>query len=172
MFAGKNLGNIGSLVSSGFFNNMITFQDTSFFLINQYLATIPLLKKQNELILKNNKDFYDKFRFEYSENIDLKNKLSELNNEKKRLKNIIINLDKKLKNNNVSDKIENKNGKEEMRKISPYRKRHRRKKSEIINKYECSYPNCQKRYLTKCSLNMHIRLKHRIETKFDVNLDN
>ena len=114
MFAGKNLGNIGSLVSSGFFNNMITFQDTSFFLINQYLATIPLWKKQNELILKNNKDFYDKFRFEYSENIDLKNKLSELNNEKKRLKNIIINLDKKLKNNNVSDKIENKNGKEEM----------------------------------------------------------
>ena len=161
MFAGKNLGNIGSLVSSGFFNNMITFQDTSFFLINQYLATIPLRKKQNELILKNNKDFYDKFKFEYSENIDLKNKLSELNTEKKRLKNIIINLDKKLKNN-----------KEEMRKISPYRKRHRRKKSEIINKYECSYPNCQKRYLTKCSLNMHIRLKHRIETKFDVNLDN
>ena len=171
MIAGKNLGNIGSLFSSKILNDKITFQDASFFLINKYLEINILRKKQNDIIQKNNKDFYDKYKSEYVENIELRNKLSELTNEKKRLKNIIINLDKKLKNNNDSDK-KNKNSKNDGHKISPYRKRYRRKKSEITNRYECSFPNCHKKYLTKCSLNVHIRLKHPIQNKSNVNLDN
>jgi len=171
MFEGKNLVNIGTPFSSGILNDIIAFQDITFFLINKYLETNIIRKKQKELILENNKDFYDKYKIEYKENIDLKEKLIELTNEKKRLKNKIINLEKKLKNNDVSDKKENKTIKEGMLKISPYRKRYRRKKSEIINRYECSFPNCQKKYLTKCSLNMHIKIKHQIQTKFDAKLD-
>ena len=86
MFAGKNLGNIGSLFSPKILNDKITFQDASFFLINKYLETNILRKKQNDIIQKNNKDFYDKYKSEYVENIELRNKLSELTNEKKDLK--------------------------------------------------------------------------------------
>ena len=35
-----------------------------------------------------------------------------------------------------------------------------KQKHEINNIYNCSFPNCDKSYPTKCSLNMHIKLKH------------
>ena len=163
MIGGKNLENFGGLLPFGFFNNTISFQDTPFVLFNQCFAKNIITKKQKDFIIQNNKEFYMKFKEIYKQNQELKSKLSQLIEEKKKLKNIIINLDKKLKKSNLlNNKKNNKINKENICKISPYKKRHRRKKSEINNNYECSFPNCNKKYLTKCSLNMHIRLKHQI----------
>jgi len=163
MIVGRNLENFEDLLPLGFFNNTISFQDTPISLLNQCFSLNIITKKQKDFIIQNNKEFYEKFKEIYKQNTELKSKLSKLTEEKKKLKNIIINLDKKLKKNNLSDsKKNNKINKENICKISPYKKRHRRKKSEINNKFECSFPNCNKRYLTKCSLNMHIRLKHQI----------
>ena len=106
-------------------------------------------------------------------NKELKNKLDELTTEKKRLKNNIINLDKKLKKNiYLNNNEKNKNNKEKSSNFSPYRKRIRRKKVEINDNYECTFPNCNKKYLTKCSLNMHIKLKHKKEKLDEGNKDN
>ena len=166
MIAGKNLENFGGPLTLGIFNNVISFQDTTLLLLNQCLVNNIINKQQKDFVIQNNKEFYDKFKTLYKQNIALKSKLCELTAEKKKLKNIIINLDKKLKNNNLLDKEnkENNNNKinDNTPKISPYRKRYRRRKSEIINNYECSFPNCCKKYLTKCSLNMHIKLKHQM----------
>lgn len=166
MIAGKNLENFGGPLTLGIFNNVISFQDTTLLLLNQCWVNNIINKQQKDFVIQNNKEFYDKFKTLYKQNIALKSKLCELTAEKKKLKNIIINLDKKLKNNNLLDKEnkENNNNKinDNTPKISPYRKRYRRRKSEIINNYECSFPNCCKKYLTKCSLNMHIKLKHQM----------
>ena len=162
MIAGKNLENFGGPLTLGIFNNVISFQDTTLLLLNQCLVNNIINKQQKDFVIQNNKEFYDKYKTIYKQNIALKSKLSELKAEKKKLKNIIINLDKKLKNNNLSDKENNNKINDNITKISPYRKRYRRKKSEIINNYECSFPNCSKKYLTKCSLNMHIKLKHQM----------
>ncbi len=43
----------------------------------------------------------------------------------------------------------------------PKRKRHRRKACEIDRKYACPHHNCDKRYGSEDSLNLHIRLKHK-----------
>ena len=166
MIAGKNLENFGGPLTLGIFNNVISFQDTTLLLLNQCLVNNIINKQQKDFVIQNNKEFYDKFKTIYKQNIALKSKLCELTAEKKKLKNIIINLDKKLKNNNLLDKENKENNnntiKDNTPKISPYRKRYRRRKNEIINNYECTFPNCCKKYLTKCSLNMHIKLKHQM----------
>jgi len=163
MIAGKNLENFGGFLPLDFFNNIISFQDTPLLLLNYHLVNNIINKQQKDFIIQNNKEFYAKFKTIYKLNMELKNKLCELTAEKKKLKNIIINLDKKFKNNNLScKKNNNKKINDNTTKISPYRKRHRRKKSEINNNYECPFANCNKKYLTKCSLNMHIRLKHQM----------
>lgn len=87
------------------------------------------------------------------------------------MKNNIINLDKKFKKINLSNNNENINTSfTQKAKSALYRKRIRRKKIEINNKYECTFPGCNKGYLSKCSLNMHIKLKHQINIQNDVNL--
>ncbi len=171
MIAGKNLENLGGLLPLGFFNDVISFRDTTLLLLNQCLVNNIINKQQKDFVIQNNKEFYDKYKTIYKQNIALKSKLCELTAEKKKLKNIIINLDKKLKKINLSDENENGNiSVIEKVKTSPYRKRIRRKKIEIINKYECTFPGCNRGYLSKCSLNMHIKLKHQINIQNDVAL--
>ena len=173
MFAGKNLENFGGLLPFWLFNNFNIFQDTPFFKSKQSLTSNIITKKQKDFIITNNKEFYVKFKNEYNQNKELKNKYDELINEKKKLKNTIINLDKQLKNNHLSDNQENNynnTGKEFN--ITPFRKKIRRKKSELDCKYECSFPHCNKKYFSKCSLNKHIKIKHQINNTDTSNLYN
>jgi len=162
MIPGKSLENFGGLFPLGLFNNNISLQDARFLFAKYYLASSIITNAQKNFIIQNNKEFYTKYKNIYAQNIDLKNKLSVLSNEKKRLKNIIINLDKKVKNKNLSNSKENeKISSQKMTKIEPYSKRIRRKKIEINDKYFCTFPGCNKGYFSKCSLNMHIKLKHK-----------
>ena len=171
MIPGKSLENLEGFLPFGLFNNNISLQDINLLLSNQFLSTNIITKTQKEFIIKNNKEFFIKFKNVYLQNVDLTNKLNKLREERKRLKAIIINLDKKLKKINLSDENENGNiSVIEKVKTSPYRKRRRRKKIEIINKYECTFPGCNRGYLSKCSLNMHIKLKHQINIQNDVAL--
>ena len=173
MIPGKSLGNFSELLSLGLFNNLISFQDTPILIPNPFLLSNIIIKKQKEFIISNNQVFYEKYKDLYMQNVELKNKLEELITEKKRLKNNIINLDKKLKKNiYLNNNEKNKNNKEKSSNFSPYRKRIRRKKVEINDNYECTFPNCNKKYLTKCSLNMHIKLKHKKEKLDEGNMDN
>ena len=162
MIPGKSLENFGGLYPLGLFNNNISLQDTRFLLAKYYLASNIISNAQKDFIIQNNKEFYSKYKNIYAQNIDLKNKLSVLLNEKKRLKNIIINLDKKVKNQNLSNIEENeKISSQKTTKIEPYAKRIRRKKKDINDKYFCTFPGCNKGYFSKCSLNMHKKLKHK-----------
>ena len=171
MIAGKRIGNLEGFLPLGLLNNNISLQDINLLLSNQFSSTNIITKTQKEFIIKSNKEFFIKFKNVYLQNEDLTNKLNKLREERKRLKTIIINLDKKLKKINLSTEKENGNiSIVKNVKNSPYRKRIRRKKIEIINKYECSFPGCNRGYLSKCSLNMHIKLKHQINIKNDVNL--
>ena len=163
MIEGKNIKSFGGPSPLEIFNNMIQFQDIPFLIKNQFLLANTIISKaQKEFINKSNTEFFTKFKIIYMKNIELNNKLNELIAERKRLKDIIIKLDKKLKNKNIinndikndNDSLINKNI------ITPYRKRKRRKKIEISNKYYCTFPNCDKGYPSKCSLNKHIKLKH------------
>ena len=171
MIAGKRIENLEGFLPLGLLNNNISLQDINLLLSNQFSSTNIITKTQKEFIIKNNKEFFIKFKNVYLQNEDLTNKLNKLREERKRLKTIIINLDKKLKKINLSAEKENGNiSVVKNVKNSPYRKRIRRKKIEIINKYICSFPGCNRGYLSKCSLNMHIKLKHQINIKNDVNL--
>ena len=171
MIPGKNLENLEGFRPLVLFNNNISLQDINLLLSNQFSSTNIITKTQKEFIIKNNNEFFIKFKSVYLQHVDLTNKLNKLKEEKKRLKTIIINLDKKLKKANLSEEKENSNI-SVIKKVknSPYRKRIRRKKIEIINKYECTFPGCNRGYLSKCSLNMHIKLKHQINNQNDVNL--
>ena len=171
MIPGKSLENLEGLLPLGLFNNNISLQDNNLLLSNQYLPTNIITKTQKDFIIENNKEFYNKFKNAYLQNKDLKDKLNKLLEEKKGLKKNIINLDKKFKKINLSNNNENINTSfTQKAKSALYRKRIRRKKIEINNKYECTFPGCNKGYLSKCSLNMHIKLKHQINIQNDVNL--
>ena len=129
MIPGKSLENLERFWSFGLFKNNISLQDINLLLSNQFLSTNIITKTQKEFIIKNNKEFFIKFKNVYLQNVDLTNKLNKLREERKRLKAIIINLDKKLKKINLSDENENGNiSVIEKVKNSPYRKRIRRKK--------------------------------------------
>ena len=171
MISGKSLENLEGFWPLGLFNNNISLQDISLLLSNKYLSMNFITKTQKDFIIENNKEFFIKFKSAYLQNEDLKNKLNKLLEEKKRLKKIIINLDKKIKKINLSNNKDNGNiSAIENAKNSPYRKRIRRKKIDIINTCECTFPGCNKGYLSKCSLNMHIKLKHQMNIQNDVNL--
>ena len=152
MIAEKNLEEFGNLLQSEFLNYFDSFRDISFLNTNVNLLPNIITKKQKDFIIKNNKEFYDKLKIVYLQNEELKHQLIELKTEQQKLKNTIINLDKKFKKNIIS--------KEKIYIINSYRKRNRRKKVELNKNYECYFPNCNKRYLTKSSLNLHIKLKH------------
>ena len=133
---------------------------------NHKFESIIITKKQKNFIIENNKRFHKEFQKAYIENIELKKKFNEINSEKLRLKEKIIRLEKKMKlldkvskneiNNNgvyVNNKYKN------IVSYSDKRKRIRRKKTEIVNKYNCTYPDCVKSYPSNSSLNKHIKLK-------------
>ncbi len=133
---------------------------------NSQFKPIKITKKQKDFIIRNNKDFYKQFKKEYMNNIELKNKLDEIITEKNRLKQIINKLGQK-KNysnylNNINDITNSYIYTNSFNSITDYikNKRKRRKKKEIIKKYNCTFPNCDKIYSSKGSLNMHIKLKH------------
>ena len=165
MIPGKSLNNFSELLSLGLFNNLISFQDTPVLIPNPFLLSNIIIKKQKEFIISNNQVFYEKYKDLYMQNVELKNKLEELITEKKRLKNNIINLDKKLIKEDLEDKKQN-NKISTFKKniIEPYRKRIRRKRIEINTRYECTFTGCNKRYLSKCALNMHIKIKHSLNS--------
>ena len=173
MIPGKSLDNFSEFLSLGLFNNLISFQDTPILIPNPFLLSNIIIKKQKEFIISNNQVFYEKYKDLYMQNVELKNKLEELITEKKRLKNNIINLDKKLIKEDLDDKKQNNkisNFKKNI--IEPYRKRIRRKRIEINTRYECTFTGCNKRYLSKCALNMHIKIKHQLNGQKNSDLYN
>ena len=160
MIPGKSLDNFSELLSLGLFNNLISFQDTPILIPNPFLLSNIIIKKQKEFIISNNQVFYEKYKDLYMQNVELKNKLEELITEKKRLKNNII----KKQNNKISTFKKNI--------IEPYRKRIRRKRIEINTRYECTFTGCNKRYFSKCALNMHIKIKHSLNGQKNSDLYN
>ena len=123
-------------------------------------------KKESELIIQTNKTFFKEFSKLYNENILLKNKLAKALEEKKKLNQYINKQEQEIiKTNKINGEIivEENNGKiiaEKKMELYRKRKRQRRKKSEVVCLYNCSFLNCNKSYPSKGSLNMHIKLKH------------
>ena len=161
-----------------FQSNIFSSQDNLNSLQNKQDKSIYITKKQKEFIIENNKSFYIEYKKLYKKNLENKKKLNEFINEKKRNNEIIINLEQKIEksnnlNNNEINNINN-NINENIIKYTPYikRKRIRRKKKEIITKFSCNFPNCNKSYPTKCSLNMHIKLKHQQKNSDNLNNEN
>ena len=141
-------------------------------------GTFPILFSDNvvpmqkEFIKKTNNSFFNEFVKLYEKNMFLKSQLNEILKEKNKLSQIIIKLEKEKKK-------KNKEGKEiELNDIMNinyenmifYRKskKVRRKKKDINYIYNCFFPNCNKSYPRKNSLNLHIKLKH----KNDINSKN
>lgn len=148
-------------------NNIISNQDNINLESNQQFSSLFITKNQKEFIFRNNKSFFNDFIKTYKKNVELKNELKELISEKDNLYRKIIKLESKINNKSkLNNKEINSNNKEinnnDINNVIPYnkRKRRRRKKEEIIKKYNCTFPNCDKIYPSKCSLKMHIRLKH------------
>ena len=137
-------------------------------------------KKESELIIQTNKTFFKEFSKLYNENILLKNKLAKALEEKKKLNQYINKQEQEIiKTNKINGEIivEENNGKiiaEKKMELYRKRKRQRRKKSEVVCLYNCSFVNCNKSYPSKGSLNMHIKLKHKQEGfyKFRTNISN
>ena len=79
-----------------------------------------------------------------------------------------INEDMKKEENNDMDVIL-----KNQDRLTYYRKkkRIRRKKNEIIYAYNCNFPNCNKSYPTKGSLNMHIKLKHKNDLVYNFDVE-
>ena len=155
------------------------FQDNIYSSINHRIIPNYITLKEEEFIIKNNKYFYKEYKELYKKNIELKNKLNEIIEEKKILNDKInkflqqnkkfIDLNnKELFNNNSNDKNDYIN----IIKSFIKTKRKRKKKAEIIKKYNCSFPNCDKSYPSKGSLNMHIKLKHQKIYSFNFLKDN
>ena len=167
MLKEKNLDYFGNSFQMHFQNNMFSNQDNINLELNQQIELFKITKKEKDFITRNNKSFYKEFKNILLKNIELRNKLNELIAEKKRLYDIIIKMEHRIQNSNNLDykevKSKSQNIKNNMSNIIiPYnkRKRIRRKKTEITNIYKCDFPNCDKSYPSKSSLNMHIKLKH------------
>ena len=149
-----------------FQNNNNSIQDKEKSSSNSQFKPIKITKKEKDFIIRSNKGFYKEFKKAYMKNIELKNKLNEIITEKNRLKQTINKLEQKKSYsnylNNINDITNSNIYINSFNSITNYikNKRKRRKKKEIINKYNCTFPNCDKIYSSKGSLNMHIRLKH------------
>ena len=147
---------------------------------NHHLIYPNISKKEKELIIQTNKSFFKEFSKLYNENILLKNKLAKALEEKKKLNQYIIKHEQeiiKTNKNNGEIIMDENNGKiiaEKRMELYRKRKRQRRKKSEVVCLYNCSFVNCNKSYPSKGSLNMHIKLKHKQEGfyKFRTNISN
>ena len=157
----KNQENLNDSFSQHTKKYLISNQDNIYPGFNQQNPILYISKKEKEFITQNNKLFYKEFKILFRKNIELKNKLNEINTEKKRLYDIIIKKEQIFNNFNTINK-DNLNKDNISISFIPYnkKKRIRRPKNEINNIYNCSFPNCDKSYPTKCSLNMHIKLKH------------
>jgi len=157
-----------------FQSNLNHIQDNLYSSINHQIMSNYITPKQEEFIIKNNKVYYKEYKKLYQKNIELRNKLNEIMEEKKSLNDKINKILQQNKNftdiNNKELFNNNSNNKNHyINIINSYikTKRKRRKKAEIISKYNCSYPNCDKTYPSKGSLNMHIKLKH--QKKYSLN---
>ena len=173
MLGEKNIEVLQNPLQIKFQNNIISNQDIINLESNQQISPLFITNNQKEFIIRNNKSFFNDFKKTYKENIELRNKLREIISEKKNLFRKIIKMEEdKIKNTKLNSQEINSNKRErnnnDINLFIPYnkRKRRRRKKKEIINKYNCNFPNCDKRYPSKCSLNMHIRLKHMHKNKY------
>ena len=145
-------------------NPLNQYQDKLRFDLNQHILATNITKKQRDFVIENNKYFFGEFCKLYTKNILLQSKLKELLIEKKKLSQI---LNKQEQQSHIKNSI--KNNEREIAKnkilseiIDPYfkKKRKRRKKNELINTHNCPYPNCEKSYPSKGSLNMHVKIKH------------
>lgn len=157
-----------------FQNNVIPIQDNiNIDMDNQKLSN-NINQMNKEYITKKNKLFFKKLEKLYIKNILLKNKLNQILNEKKILNQLIIKLENKIKNSKKENKGKNGNNEDKTLNIEVYKKkkRKRRKKCEIKNIYSCSFNNCNKKYPSKSSLNMHIKLKHQKEKKYNFDNEN
>ena len=150
---------IGVSFPLSFPRNIIPNQDILNMDFNQQFISSNLTKTQKDFIIKTNKSFFEEFINLYTKNILLKAKLNEILNEKKNLSQKILKLEEQRKKSIKLNK-ERKDTIEDTFKFYRKSKRIRRKKSEITYLYQCDFPHCQKRYPTKGSLNMHIKLKH------------
>ena len=157
-----------------FQNNVIPIQDNiNIDMDNQKLSN-NINQMNKEYITKKNKLFFKKLEKLYIKNILLKNKLNQILNEKKILNQLIIKLENKIKNSKKENNGKNGNNEDKTLNIEVYKKkkRKRRKKCEIKNIYSCSFNNCNKKYPSKSSLNMHIKLKHQKEKKYNFDNEN
>ena len=160
-------------ISMSFPKDIIPIQDKLDINLNQQFTSSNITKKEKDFIIKTNKSFFYEFGKLYTKNLLLKARLNELLNEKKKLNQIILKKENKIKKKNnekENEKINDNNNKNDN--IMQYykkRKRIRRKKNEIINSYFCEFPNCNKSYPTKGSLNMHIKLKHQQDISYNFN---
>ena len=150
-----------------FSKDIIPIQDKLNIDLDQKIIFSIISKKERDFIIKTNKSFYHEFGKLYSKNILLKAKLNELLKEKKSLSQIIIKKEQQIKKDKKKKKeeiysVEENNNNKSINIMQYYRKkkRIRRKKKEINYIYNCNFPNCNKKYPTKGSLNMHIKLKH------------
>ena len=149
-------------------NDIIPLQAKLNMDLNQQILSLNMAEKQKnfDFIKKTNKSFFQKFGKLYSKNIILKAKLKDLCEEKKKLNQRIIKLEKQRGKDFKIEKEKKVGNSKDIHKkaniLSFYRKkkRIRRKKSEIKYIYSCDFPFCKKRYPTKGSLNMHKKLKH------------
>ena len=120
--------------------------------------------EQKEFIVNTNYSFFNEFVKLYTKNMFLKSQLNEILKVKKKLSQIIIKLEQEKKKKNKEGKeIEiNDNMNINYEHMIFYRKtkKIRRKKKDIIYIYNCYFPNCNKSYPRKNSLNLHIKLKH------------
>ena len=158
-----------------FQNNVIPIQDKINIDKDNHIILNKIDQMNKEYITKKNKRFFGYLEKLYIKNIILKNKLNEIMNEKKMLNQLIIKLENKMnkikdsKKGNDGNNIASDNNSANIE-LYKKKKRKRRKKSEIKNIYSCYFNNCNKRYPSKSSLNMHIKLKHQKQKKY--NFDN
>ena len=159
--------------------NIIPIQDKQNINLNKQIQSSNITKKQKDFIIKTNKSFFHEFGKLYTKNLLLKSKLNDLLNEKKQLNQIIIKQEKqktKKQKTNIVNNEENNDMDVILKnqdRLTYYRKkkRIRRKKNEIIYTYNCNFPNCNKSYPTKGSLNMHIKLKHKNDLVYNFDVE-
>ena len=169
---------IGVSIPISFPKNIIPIQDKQNINLNQQIQPSNITKKQKDFIIKTNKSFFLEFGKLYTKNLLLKSKLNKLLNEKKHLNQIIIKQEKQRKKIKKVKTVNNQENKDikvnnNQNRLTYYRKRKRirRKKKEIVYAYNCIYSNCKKSYPTKGSLNMHIKLKHKNDLVYNLDVE-
>ena len=150
-----------ALLKKNFYFNIIPNQDKINEEYNLQSISQNIINKQKKIITDTNKLFFSEFSKLYYQNILLKNRLFKALDEKKKLNQLIIKSEQEINKEMKTEGNDNKDIKGNRINIFHKRKRKRRKKSEVISKYECPFLNCNKCYPSVGSLNMHIKLKHK-----------